>query len=51
MNDLISKTLEATPVVVERVRSELPATFPEHVFDAITNGLARSARTLANDAR
>jgi serine/threonine-protein kinase HipA len=51
MEDLISKMIEGTPGVIERVRAELSSDFPEHVFDTITNGLARSARTLANDAR
>lgn len=49
MEDLIAKAIERTPSVVERVRAELPPGFPAHVFDSITQGLARSALALAND--
>lgn len=50
MNALIAATLEATPSVIERVERELPADFPAQVFDAVTSGLARAARTLSNAA-
>jgi serine/threonine-protein kinase HipA len=49
MEELIAKAIERAPSVVERVRAELPPSFPEHVFDSITQGLARSALALAKD--
>ena len=46
MNDIIDAIVEATPVAIEQVESQLPAGFPASVFDSITNGLKRASRSL-----
>jgi hypothetical protein len=43
---LILGILEATPVVIERVRARVPAGFPATVSDRVLAGLARSAKAL-----
>ena len=43
---LILGILEASPVVIERVRARVPAGFPATVSDKVLAGLARSAKAL-----
>ncbi len=43
---LIKEILAATPRVIAAVQTELPKGFPQHVLDAILNGLANSAKQL-----
>ncbi len=44
---LIKDVLAATPVVIASVQKDLPQGFPQHVLDAILQGLMRSAERLA----
>jgi serine/threonine-protein kinase HipA len=46
MEGIITDTLAKTPAVIERVGGNLPAGFPEKVFDSITKGLRKSAQLL-----
>jgi serine/threonine-protein kinase HipA len=46
MEGIIADTLAKTPAVIERVGGNLPAGFPERLFDSITKGLRKSAERL-----
>jgi serine/threonine-protein kinase HipA len=50
MERIISEVIEKTPSVIERIGAELPRDFPEELFGSITDGLARAARELADQA-
>ena len=43
---LIEDILEATPAVIASVQKDLPKDYPQHVLDAILEGLSQSARRL-----
>ena len=43
---LINDVLAATPAVIASVQKDLPPGFPQHVLDAILQGLMKSARQL-----
>ena len=43
---LIHEILAATPAVIESVQKDLPKEFPQHVLDAILQGLVKSAQQL-----
>jgi serine/threonine-protein kinase HipA len=47
MEAIIAATIENTPVVIDRVEAQLPPRFPARIFETISNGLRRSARSLA----
>ena len=46
MEALISEVIEKTPAVVESVGRELPRGFPAKVFETVTAGLKKAARSL-----
>lgn len=46
LEGIIAETLKKTPQVIERVGADLPAGFPEKLFESITKGLLKSARLL-----
>jgi serine/threonine-protein kinase HipA len=46
MEHIIVATLAATPSVIDRVAAELPEGFPQQVFEPVTQGLKKAARTL-----
>ncbi|HZP66984.1 MAG TPA: type II toxin-antitoxin system HipA family toxin [Rudaea sp.] len=46
-DSIISRLLAQTERVVEEVRTKLPMDFPDHVADAILDGLSRSSNQLA----
>jgi serine/threonine-protein kinase HipA len=46
MESIIADTLAKTPSVIDRVGDDLPAGFPEKLFDSITKGLRKSAQLL-----
>ena len=43
---LIKEVLAATPAVIASVQNELPPGFPQHVLEAILQGLMKSAQQL-----
>jgi serine/threonine-protein kinase HipA len=43
---LINEVLAATPAVIASVQKDLPPDFPQHVLDAILQGLMKSAQQL-----
>jgi serine/threonine-protein kinase HipA len=43
---LIRDILDATPAVIASVQKDLPKEFPQHVLDAILQGLMKSAKQL-----
>ena len=47
---IVSRIIDETPAVIEKVRSELPPDFPSRVAERIFKGLERSAETLASQA-
>lgn len=51
METIITETLERTPAVIEEVANQLPGDFPGDVFAAVTAGLTKSARRLADMER
>lgn len=51
VNDLIDRLVEETPAVVQKASAVLPTGFPSHVAAPILEGLAASAKKLAEKAR
>jgi serine/threonine-protein kinase HipA len=51
MNSIIDEVITQTASVIDRVGAELPAGYPERVFETITTGLAKSANDLAQQPR
>ena len=43
---LITDILAATPAVIASVQEDLPPAYPQHVLDAILQGLVKSAELL-----
>jgi serine/threonine-protein kinase HipA len=46
MEGIIADVCERTPKVIDEVEAQLPAEFPRSVFNAVTQGLSRSANSL-----
>jgi serine/threonine-protein kinase HipA len=46
---IIPDLIERTPRVVQTVRAELPADFPEHIAESIVTGMEHAASRLASD--
>ena len=45
---IIDGLIASTPGVIEQVRAQLPAVFPEHISESIFAGMKKAAKTLAS---